>query len=77
MMLGCKASVQSYTHARKAQKLLEGYGYSCEVHRNPHMDTEGCGYVLLMSGDCTSVSDILVSAGIPYKHLKNVRGYPE
>ncbi len=75
-MLGCKVSVQSDTHARKAQKMLEGHGYSCEVRRNPQMSTEGCGYVLLVNGDCTSVSDILVSGGIPYKHLKNMRGYP-
>jgi hypothetical protein len=76
-MLGCKAIVRSDTHARKAQKILEGYGYSCQVRRNPQPDAEGCGYLLLMNGNCSSVSDILVSAGIPYTQLQNVRGYPK
>lgn len=75
MMSGCKASVKSDTHARKAQRLLEGYGYSCQIRRNPNMDAEGCGYVLIVDGDCVSISDILVSSGVPYKHLQNVRGY--
>ena len=72
-MLGCKVSIESYTHARKAQKLLEGYGYSCDIRRNPGNESEGCGYMLIAKGDCTSVSDILVSGGILYKQLQNIR----
>ncbi|MBO5226620.1 MAG: hypothetical protein J6B17_00875 [Ruminococcus sp.] len=72
-MLGCKVSIESYTHARKAQKLLEGYGYSCDIKRISGNENEGCSYMLITKGDCTSVSDILVSGGILYKQLQNIR----
>ncbi len=76
-MLGCKAVTESYTLAKKAQKILEGYGIKSHIKRTSNTKLEGCGFMLVASGDCTSVSDILVSHGIPYKRLENLRGYQE
>lgn len=76
-MLGCKIVLESYTHARKAQKLLEGYGYRSQIKRTTHTSMEGCGFMLIVNGDCTSVTDILVSGGIPYKKPENLRRYEE
>lgn len=69
-MLGCKAGLLSYTHAKKAQNLLTGYGYKCEIRRNTQTTPEGCSYQIIVNADCTSVSDILVYGEIPYKTLK-------
>ncbi|MGN0629802.1 MAG: putative Se/S carrier-like protein [Ruminococcus sp.] len=76
-MLGCKVFTESYTHARKAVKILEGYGYKCRIKRTTDTKLEGCGFVLVINGDCTAVSDILVSSGISYKKLQNIRRYEE
>lgn len=76
-MLGCKVFTESYTHARKAAKILEGYGYKSSIKRTTDTRLEGCGFVLIINGDCTSVSDILGNSGIPYKKLQNIRRYEE
>lgn len=76
-VLGCKAVTESYTQARKAQKILEGYGYKCLIKRTTNTGIEGCGFMLIVNGDCTEVSDILVSSGVAYKRLENLRRYEE
>lgn len=77
-MLGCKAAVQSYAHARKAQRILAGYGYSCQIRRMEQLSgaVDGCSYELLVQGDCTTVSDILKTSGVAYQRLENMRRNP-
>ncbi len=74
-MLGCKAVTESYTLAKKAQKILAGYGIKSQIKRTSDTNPEGCGFMIAAGDDCTSVSDILVSHGIPYKRLENLRRY--
>lgn len=76
-MLGCQAVTESYTQAKKAQKILDGYGYRCLIKRTTNTNLEGCGFMIVVNGDCTRVSDILVSSGVPYKRLENLRRYEE
>ncbi|MEE0440117.1 MAG: hypothetical protein ACLUT1_04645 [Ruminococcus sp.] len=76
MMLTCKAAMQSYTQAMKAQKLLGGYGYRSEIRRKEKNAPGGCGYVLVVKGDCSSVSDILLYGGIPYQDVQSGREAP-
>lgn len=69
-MKKCVISLQSYTHAAKAQKLLSGRGIEAELRRN-EQSTEGCGYSLVISIDCDTVAKILNDYSIPFIRLRN------
>lgn len=45
-MLECQVGMQSDTQARKAQAILQRYGYSCRIQRQVHATPEGCSYLL-------------------------------
>lgn len=49
-MLECQVGMQSDTQARKAQAILQRYGYSCRIQRQVHATPEGCSYLLQTKG---------------------------
>ena len=72
-MLGCKAAMASYTQAARARKILQRLGYSCEVRRLEHIGPEGCGFVLIVHGNCSHVSSILAQEGITFQRMQEER----
>ncbi|WP_298482335.1 hypothetical protein [uncultured Ruminococcus sp.] len=72
-MSGCKAAMVSYTNANQARRTLQRYGYSSEIRRLEHLGPEGCGFVLLVQGDCGKISDILTSEGVPFREMQEGR----
>ena len=72
-MSGCKAAMVSYTNANQARRILQRYGYSSEIRRLEHLGPEGCGFVLLVQGDCGKISDILTREGVPFRELQEGR----
>lgn len=70
-MAVCRASMPSYTYAMKGEKLLNARGIPCEIKRNENTSPDGCGYSLLISGDCRNAAAILRSYSIPYTDIKN------
>lgn len=72
-MLGCKAAMASYTQASRARKILQRLGYSCEVRRLEHIGPEGCGFVLIVHGNCSHVSSILAQEGITFQRMQEER----
>lgn len=63
----------SYTHANRARRILQQYGYPSEIRRLDHIGPEGCGFVLVVQGSCGRVSDILTREGIPFRELQEGR----
>lgn len=72
-MSGCKAAMVSYTKANQARRILQQYGFSSEIRRLEHLGPEGCGFVLVVQGNCGRVSDILSHEGIPFRELQEGR----
>ena len=72
-MLECQVGMQSDTQARKAQTILQRYGYPCRIQRQVHATPEGCSYLLQTKGACTPIADLLEENDIPFLSLRNVR----
>lgn len=70
-MAVCRAAMPSYTYAMKGEKLLKARGIPCEIKRNENTSPDGCGYSLLIRGDCRSAAAILRSYSIPYTGMQN------
>ena len=51
---------------------MQSYTQSMKAQKLPG----GCGYVLVVKGDCSSVSDILLYGGIPYQDVQSGREAP-
>ena len=73
MMLECQVGIQSDTQARKAQTILQRYGYPCRIQRQVHATPEGCSYLLQTKGACKPIADLLEENDIPFLSLRNVR----
>ena len=67
------SSRQSDTQARKAQTILQRYGYPCRIQRQVHATPEGCSYLLQTKGACKPIADLLEENDIPFLSLRNVR----
>lgn len=65
-MLECQVGMQSDTQARKAQAILQRYGYSCRIQRQVHATPEGCSYLLQTKGACKPIADLLEENDIPF-----------
>ena len=61
----------SYTYVVKGGKLLRARGYHCEIIRNEKTSESGCGYSLLISGDCRKAAAVLENYGIPFSMTGN------
>ncbi len=71
IMKNCNAAMPSYTYAVKAQKLLKTRGYNCTIKRTEPLSDEGCGYSLVIEGNCDEIQSILDSYSIPFNNLRN------
>lgn len=65
--------MHSYTHANQARRILQRYGFSSEIQRQERLGKEGCGFLVLVHGDCHRVSDILQKEGIAVQWLQESR----
>lgn len=63
----------SYTSASQARRILQQYGVSSEIRRTEHFGPQGCGFVLVVQGDCGRVSDIFRREGIAFQPLQEGR----
>lgn len=70
-MAVCIAAMPSYTYAMKGEKLLKARGIACELKRNEQVSAGGCGYSLVISGECRRAAEILKSYSIPYTDMQD------
>ncbi len=60
-------ALTSITYAMKAKKLLNSFGYYCEILRTPKKLAKGCGYSIRVKNDIDNVLLILASEQITVK----------
>lgn len=60
-------AVPSVTYAMKGKRILNNYGYYCEIEKTPKELANGCGHSLRVRGDGIAASDILNKSGVPIK----------
>ena len=65
-MTECSVAMPSYTYAMKAEKLLKAAGISCSVRRRDNASAAGCGYSLIISGECSQAVAVLRKYSIPF-----------
>lgn len=70
-MAECSAAMPSYTYAMKAEKLLKSSGISCSVRRRDSASAAGCGYSLMISGDCSKAAAVLRKYSIPFTSVSD------
>jgi len=68
IMKVCSVAMPSYTYAMKAEKLLSARGFICSIRRRTGKQsaTQGCGFSLVISGNCSDALYILDRYSIPY-----------
>lgn len=60
--------VGSITNAQRGQKLLRSKGYKAQIRRSENpSDSDGCGYMLVVSADSDYPLSVLSSNGIDVK----------
>ena len=65
-LMNCIIDMPSYTYAIKGQRLLRARGYPCSVKRRGKDSSSGCGFSVVMRGDCESAAKVLDRYDIPY-----------
>ncbi len=60
-------SLYSITYATKAKKLLNSYGFFCEIKRTPRDFSTGCGYSIVVIGEIYEILSILEENNIANK----------
>lgn len=60
-------ALSSITYAIKAKKLLNSYGYYCEILRTPKSLAKGCGYSIRVDKQMNIVLPLLASEQITVK----------
>ena len=68
-MENCMITFRSVTPAQRGELLLRRSGFSCAIHRTPHILAEqGCGYSLdLPRSQLPMALELLRSKGIPFR----------
>jgi hypothetical protein len=64
--MNCTIDMPSYTYAIKGQRLLRARGYPCSVKRRGKDSSIGCGFSIVIRGDCESAAKVLNRYDIPY-----------
>lgn len=60
-------AVPSVTYAMKGKRLLNNYGYYCEIVKTPKELANGCGHSLRVRGNADVILDLLAKNGIAVK----------
>lgn len=55
------------TYAMKSKRILNNYGYYCEIEKTPKELANGCGHSLRVHGDGITAGEILRKNGVPIK----------
>lgn len=66
LLMNCIIDMPSYTYAIKGQRLLRARGYPCTVKRRGKDSSSGCGFSVVMRGDCENAAKVLDMYDIPY-----------
>ncbi len=64
--MNCIIDMPSYTYAIKGQRMLRARGYPCSVKRHGKNNSNGCGFSVVILGDCESAAKVLDMYNIPY-----------
>lgn len=57
--------VSSVTNALRGKTLLEKQGYTAHMQRTSRaLETDGCGYSILVRGDAVGAENVLTRAGL-------------
>ena len=70
-MENCMITFRSVTPAQRGELLLHRSGFSCAIHRTPHILAEqGCGYSLSLEfRDANRAVELLRQGQVPFRKL--------
>ena len=66
IFMNCTIDMPSYTYAIPGQRLLRARGFPCTVKRRGKDSRSGCGFSVVLRGNCESAAKLLDMYDIPY-----------
>ncbi|MBQ1465030.1 MAG: hypothetical protein II690_06450 [Ruminococcus sp.] len=69
--LSCTLAMPSYTYAKKAEGLLRQRSKAVKIVRREQTSVSGCGYDIVVSGNCQAARAILDRASVPYTEVSH------